>query len=138
VAVVRTTLPEPQAALSIPLEEHAFLFYASNFVFRPDDLPEAGHEYSTHVLFHWIRARPGSPLHHALSAFSQASFGRARKVPQAIEDASRAYVRAIGETHKAVSQQSTTDSDQLLLTIMLMGTYEVCYTPSPFTPSPAD
>lgn len=116
--------------MSIPLEDHAFLFYAANFVFRTDDLPEAGHEYNTHVLYHWIRARPGSPLHHALSAFSHASFGRARKVPRAIEEAGRAYVRAIGETHVAVGGQGGRDgadseSDQLLLTIMLMGAYEV-------------
>ena len=58
-----------------------------NFMFRLEDLPEIGHEYSNYVIFGWARARPGSSLHAAFSALSHAVFGRARHTNKALEDA---------------------------------------------------
>lgn len=101
-------------------------------MFRLEDLPDIGHEYSNYVLFNWVRAQPGSSLHVALSALSHAVFGRARHVNKAIEDADRAHAQSIIKTSKGMremKEMSSESIDQLLVAIMLMGTYEVCLVP---------
>lgn len=107
------------------------MYWIAGHVFRPDDLSEPGHEYNVHVLEHWVRAKPGSSLHLALTALSHAVFGRAKNVPKAIAEGERAYVSALNRTKLAVSRQEEESTDSLLLTTMLMGFYEV----PPRTPS---
>lgn len=123
--MARSPLHIPKA-LSIPVEVHAFHYWMENFIFRLDDLPDIGHEYSTYVLSYWARARPGSSLHLALSALSHAVFGRARQVSKAIEDADKIHAQGIVRTHKELKELSDESIDQLLITIMLMSSYEVC------------
>ena len=94
-------------------------------MFRLDDLPDIGHEYGSYVIFNWIRARPGSSLHLALSAVSHAVFGRARQVDEAIEKADSAHAQSIVKTHREMKVLSNESIDQLLVTTMLMSTYEV-------------
>jgi hypothetical protein len=95
-------------------------------MFKVDDLPDIGHEYGTYVLSHWNRAQPGSSLHLAFSALSHAVFGRARWVNKAIEDADRSHAQSIVRTQEEMKEFSNESIDQLLVSIMLMGTYEVC------------
>ena len=100
-------------------------------MFRLEDLPDIGHEYGNYVLFNWVRARPGSSLHVALSALSHAVFGRARHENKALENAGKAQALSIVKTSKEmmeVKQVSSQSIDQLLVATMLMGTYEVSLT----------
>ena len=123
------TSPSISTALSTPIEVQAFHYWIENFMFRLEDLPDIGHEYSNYVIFNWIRAQPGSSLHVSLSALSHAVFGRARHVNKAIQDADRAHAQSIIKTSKDmrdVKEMSTENIDQLLVAIMLMGLYEVC------------
>ncbi|KAK6431510.1 hypothetical protein LTR95_012326, partial [Oleoguttula sp. CCFEE 5521] len=114
----------PRSALGLSLEEHAFLHWTAQCVFRHDDLSEPGHEYNVHVLQHWIEAKPGSSLHFALSALSLAFFGRSRHAPAAVKDAERAYCRALARTQRVVCGEEKETINHLLLTAMLMGTFE--------------
>ena len=95
-------------------------------MFRLDDLPDIGHEYNSFVISHWARARPGSGLHLALSALSHAVFGKARNVNKALEDADKFHAQSIMKTHKEMNELSAENIDQLLVTIMLMSSFEVC------------
>jgi hypothetical protein len=97
-------------------------------MFRLEDLPDIGHEYSAYVIFHWARARPGSGLHLALFAFSHAVFGRANHVEKALEDADRVHAQSIvtmQEEMEDMEQSSDEKIDQLLVTTMLMSSYQV-------------
>jgi hypothetical protein len=121
--------PSLSYALSLPIDVQSFHYWVENFMFRLDDLPDIGHEYSNYVIFTWVRAHPGSSLHVSLFALSHAVFGRARRVSKAIEDADRAHAQSIIKTSKDMrdmKEMSGEDIDQLLVATMLMGTYEVC------------
>ena len=110
------------------MDVQAFHYWLENWMFRLEDLPEIGHMYSEHVLFHWARARPGSGLHLALFAFSHAVFGRANHVERALEEADKAHAQSIVATQKEMEdleQLSDERIDQLLVTTMLMSSYQV-------------
>jgi hypothetical protein len=116
----------PQAAHALDVQ--AFHYWLENWMFRLEDLPEIGHMYSEHVLFHWARARPGSGLHLALFTFSHAVFGRANHVEKALEVAERAHAQSIAAIQKEMEdleQLSDENIDQLLVTTMLMSSYQV-------------
>jgi hypothetical protein len=119
--------PQIPQQLSHPLQEQAFYYWIENFMFRLDDLPNIGHEYTAHVLSHWIRAKPGSSLHWAFSAISHAVFGKKRGVVKAIQVAEKSHEMAIVKTHQDMKQLSSESIDELLITIMLMSSYEVCF-----------
>ncbi|KAF2836631.1 hypothetical protein M501DRAFT_1018970 [Patellaria atrata CBS 101060] len=116
-----STIPSP---LSLPLETHALHYWARNFAFRLEELPDIGHEYSSYVLLVLARARPDSSIHHALSAFSHAVFGRARQFANAMQIADTAYARGIVKTYREMNTMDNEGIDQLLITIMLMNSYE--------------
>jgi hypothetical protein len=117
--------PSPPDALSTPIEIKAFHYWMENFTFRLDDLPDIGHEYGSYVLLYWNRARSYSSLHLALSALSHAVFGRAKQVSKAVESAQRIHAQTIVSTKKDMDEVSDESIDQLLVAVMLMGTYEV-------------
>ena len=119
--------PSPPDGLSTPIEIQAFHYWRENFIFGLDELPDFGHEYGSYVLFYWNRARSDSSLHLALSALSHAVFGRARQVSQALEQAKRIHAQAIVSTKKDMNEVSEETIDQLLVAIMLMGSYAVCF-----------
>jgi len=114
-----------QPALSFPLEIHALNYWMKYFVTRPDELPEVGHEYFTHVLPLWEDAAPDSCIYLALAAVSHAAFGRARQTDKAIEDAVRLYTRTIAKTNDEIRSPPDDGLDQLIMSIMLLGFYEV-------------
>ena len=98
-------------------------------MFRMEDLPDFGHEYNAYVLSYWARAQPGSSLHLALFAFSHALFGRANHVLKAIENADRAHARALVKMQDDMEDMNGVSDemiDQLLVTTMLMSSYQVC------------
>ena len=118
--------PSASRALSQPIDGQALSYFVANFVFRPDDLPDIAHEYSTYVLLSWARAWPDSSIHAALYALSHAMYGRARQVDVALTDAEKLYASSIVQVRKEMANPSTQqDIDHLLFTIMLMGFYEV-------------
>lgn len=124
-------LPSPSNPISPrhSLDVQAFHYWLENFMFRLEDLPDIGHEYNTHVVFHWTRARPGSSLHLALFAYSHVVFGRANHVERAFEDADKAHAQALvtmQQEMKDFDQLSDGKIDQLLVTTMLMSSYQVC------------
>jgi hypothetical protein len=67
-------------------------------------------------------------LHLGLFAYSHAVFGRANRVEKALEDADRAHSQAIVTMQKEMEdfeQLPDENIDQLLITTMLMSSYQV-------------
>jgi hypothetical protein len=124
VAIVKLPVAAPQTALSVSLDEQAFQYWAQTNVSHAECLHEAAHEWHTYVLPYWMKAKPGSCLHLAVSTLSRAVFGRARNVPQALVQAGRSYAQCLARTQQAVSGQLNESMDELLLTTMLMGYFE--------------
>lgn len=113
-----------QPALSLPLEMHALYYYAESISMEKNKLGDACYEYSSHVLHYWDLARPGSCLRLALTAYSHAVIGRNRGVRQALSLAQIVYAKAVEEIQKAMSRISSDTIHQVMLAIMLMGSYE--------------
>ncbi|PON25479.1 hypothetical protein TGAM01_v205773 [Trichoderma gamsii] len=113
-----------QPALLLPLEMHALYYYAESVSMERDKLGDACYEYSSHVLHYWNLARPGSCLRLALTAYSHAVIGRNRGVRQALGLAQRVYAKAVVEIQKAMSGISSDTIYQMILAMMLMGSYE--------------
>jgi len=124
VAIVKQPPAAPQTALSISLDEQAFQYWVQTNVSHAEYLHEAAHEWHTYVLPYWMKAKPGSCLHLAVSTLSRAVFGRARNVPQALVQAGKSYAQCLARTQQAVSGQLHESMDELLLTTMLMGYFE--------------
>ncbi|KAL6887041.1 hypothetical protein GGI43DRAFT_417508 [Trichoderma evansii] len=113
-----------QPALSLPLEIHALYYYAESVSMKRYMLGDACYEYSSHVLHHWELAEPGSCLRLALTAYSHAVIGRNRGVRQALSLAQKVYAKAVREIQKATRRISGDTIDQVMLAMMLMGSYE--------------
>jgi len=120
----KTSIPAPQPAITLSLDDQAFQYWATTNTTQADTLHEAAHEWHTHVIPHWRKAKPGSCIHLAVSTLSRAVFGRARGVPQALAQADRSYAQCLYKTQQAVGGQSHEDMDELLLTTMMMGYFE--------------
>jgi hypothetical protein len=124
IIATRPSLPTPEAALTLTLDEHAFQYWAQTNVSQADTLHEAAHEWHTYVIPYWKQAKPGSCLHLAVSTLSRAVFARARNVPEALVQADRSYAQCLYKTQQAVGGQSHENMDELLLTTMMMGYFE--------------
>ena len=123
-AALTSSLPP---SVSIPVELHAFHYWAENFTRCPDDMPDIEHEVNSYALSSWGQAEPGSSLHLAVSAFSLAIFGRTRRIHKVLEKADKFYAQSIVKMQKEITDLSNERIDQLLITTMLMTNYEVCY-----------
>jgi hypothetical protein len=124
ITTTRISLPPPQAALTLSLDDQAFQYWAQTNVTQADTLHEAAHEWHTHVMPYWMKSKPGSCIHLAVSTLSRAVYARARGVPQALALADRSYSQCLYKTQQAVGGQSHENMDELLLTTMMMGYFE--------------
>lgn len=115
---------ELQPALPLPLDMHALYYYAESVSMEKDRLGDACYEYNSHVLHYWNLAKPDSCLRLALTAYSHAVIGRNRGVRQALCLAQRVYAKAVVEIQKAMSGISSDTIYQVILAMMLMGSYE--------------
>lgn len=111
--------------MNVPVELHAFNYWATNYGAWSDDLLDVGHEYGTYALNHWHHVRSDSSVHLALTAFSLAVFGRARRVNSALEIAGKFYTRSIIKTQREINQISSDTVEQLLIATTLMASYDV-------------
>jgi hypothetical protein len=100
-------------------------YWVENFVFGFDDIPEIGHEYTSYLLPSRDRAHQGSALRLALSALTHAIFGRTRRVDKALKDANMLYSQAITRMEAEVKGVTPEDMDEPLITMILMGSFEV-------------
>jgi len=114
---------------------HAVNYFVHNFLCQPHEIPEVGHEYTCHILIHWQFDKQDSCLSMAIQAFAHAVFGRKRKLPEAVVEAKRLAEVAVDRVNAEVKEVGQWDErdgrfDQLMLAIMLMGSFEV--NPFPF------
>lgn len=108
------------------MSTHVMSYWVENFLFRQDELPDMGHEYTIYVLQHWTKAEAGSSLNLAVNALSHAVFGKTKMVEEATCHADKLHVQSIARTYEEMKDLNRGDEniDQLLLAIMLMSTYE--------------
>ncbi|KAI9661610.1 MAG: hypothetical protein M1821_008848 [Bathelium mastoideum] len=118
---VKRSLPP---SLSITVELHAFHYWAENFTYVPDDLPDIEQEYNSYALSAWNRAKPGSTLHLAVSAYSLAVFGRTRRMYKILEVADKYYTSSVVKMREEIQELSNERIDQLLISTILMTSYE--------------
>lgn len=108
----------------LSVEVKALQYFAANFVFRPEDLPDIGHEYVTYIFPYWVCSPKGSSLHLALYALAHATYGRAVQDGETIAEADRLYGRSIETLRQTMPTARNSDINDLLLTIMIMAFYE--------------
>ena len=113
------------ASLSFPVELQAFNYWIENFTAWPNDLVDFGHEYCTHALRHWNHTQPDSGLHLAVSSFSLAVFGQAKRCDKALQAADKFYARWIIRARGEIEELSEEKIDELLIATMLMAGYDV-------------
>ncbi|KAF2716161.1 hypothetical protein K431DRAFT_26331 [Polychaeton citri CBS 116435] len=123
----RSPMIEIGRPLSQSIAEQALNFWAYEWLHRYPGVPEIGHECGDHVLDQWKRASPDSSCHLALSAVSQAVFGRVRNDDKAFKGATLSYLQCIRKTRSevAAAKPSAEEMDQLLVSVMLMSSFEV-------------
>lgn len=120
-------LPCISSALHLPLEIHALNYWVANFALDTTDVPDFGLEYSSYVVSYWKSASRDSSLHLALLALAYGVFGRARRSHMAIETAIRFFSKALTKVKAEIKDVASENVDPLLLTIMLMGSFEVSF-----------
>ncbi|KAI2609212.1 hypothetical protein GGR54DRAFT_389078 [Hypoxylon sp. NC1633] len=115
----------PLSPMSLSVgEDDVFRFWADNFLFREDEIPEFARDSVYYTLTYRDRAKPGSSLCLAVSAYSHASYGRAMQVDEKIVDAERLFAKSILIMQSEIHEPTQDNIDELLVTTMLMAYYE--------------
>lgn len=143
VALVAVSHPALFPDLTIPLEVHAVNYWSEKWVSTINNMPRNAFEddYGSYAVLHWNHARPDSCLRLAFLAFTHAVFGRGKWSNLAIENANKYYCNALTSLRvamKDLNKVATEDIDQLLITTMLMASFEVYFTTAIVYPSVAD
>lgn len=118
-------------ALQVPMEVHAVNFWSEMWVptFAVNGVAcNLEDDYGSYAASQWSRAQPGSCLHLALLAVTHAVFGRGRWSSLALERGDKYYGKALTSLSKAMRDPdlvSSEDIDHLLITTMLMASFEV-------------
>ena len=136
-------VPSPgsiQPALSLPLEMHTLYYCADHFSPEKNMLTEPGQEFVSYVLPYWELAEPDSSLRLAMTAYSNAVFGRNKGVRSALCLAKKTYTKTVKQTLEEMKTLSASTIYQAVLAMMLMGSYEnVMYSlREPSLPPPSD
>lgn len=116
---------------STSLEVHALNYWVETFATWPTELLDFGQEYGSFALGRWSDAGMDTSLHLAVSAFSLAAFGRAKRLDVAIQNAKRVYSEAMTRTREEIARLSNQNIDQLLIATAMMGSYHVCLSSFP-------
>lgn len=111
-------------ALTFPLAVHVLNFLAHEFALIGGG-DEPGQEYFRYIGQHCQLAPEGSSFQLALSAYAHAVFGRRKNVRSALCWAQRVYARCIPRVKEEMACLSSESFDQVLLSTLLMGSYEV-------------
>lgn len=111
------------ATVSFPIDVLSFTYYVRNFLFQPDDLPDFGHGYTVYVLQQWSNSKPDSSLQLAIYSLAHVLFGREKKLQKAIDQAAIYHAQSIKSLEDQIP--GTEDVDSVLITLMLLGNYEV-------------
>lgn len=119
---------------------HALYYCADTFFLERNILAEPGQEFVSHVLPYWEHAEHNSSLRLAMTAYSHAVFGRNKGVRSALCLAEKTYAQTVKQTLEEMKTVSTSTIYQVVLAMMLMGSYEnVMFSlRKPFLPSPPD
>ncbi|KAF2097822.1 hypothetical protein NA57DRAFT_57005 [Rhizodiscina lignyota] len=110
--------------LNLPLSVYATYYYVSNHTDYRDNLPEISNGHAKYIPSRWIRSNPESAFHLVMTAISHATFGRAKHSAAAVAEGHKIYQQALSYTKRALNDALQVMSDELLLTVMVMCTYE--------------
>jgi hypothetical protein len=126
----------PQS-LDSSLEEEALFHYVQDRLGTPFSTPHGVSSYLKQFLLHSGPTKVNSSLNSAIQAVSLAVFGRNQSHSTASSAATRKYVQALSETRLAILHPEQATTDQILLAVMLLNSYEVCTVPGNFRSFPS-
>lgn len=112
-------------SLSLPLEVYALNYWVANFTSWPSGLQDIEREFGASALRLWDHCHPRSALRLSVSAFALAKFGQAMRSAKAIQGAEVVYGRSIKRMQVEMACLSGETIDQLLVSTLLMGVYDV-------------
>jgi hypothetical protein len=123
------TIARPRTLVSAPLTFSPALEYVNywmaHYASPIDDFQGIGLNYSSFITEHWKRASPDSSFNSALLAVAHAAYGRARGIHKLIDDGALLYGQTLAKVKSEIETLAPGDFDQLLITVMLMSTFEV-------------
>jgi hypothetical protein len=119
--------------LDVSLEEQALTYFVRS---RMDTSLSQPHTLATYMKQHFLNAIPSgtsSSLTLAIHAVALAVFDQKKSNPDVFAASTAKYAQASSKTSLAISDPEQATSDQLLLTVMQLNSYEVCTMKRSFT-----
>lgn len=115
----------PLRGLSVPLEDQATYYFFYNFVSQD---PASLQTYS-HVMPTVYRQNSSfNALPNIIEAIGLAGVSNVKQAPQLMAAAGMKYTRALRAITASIQDPKEASTDQTLITIMLLGLFEVLYT----------
>lgn len=111
--------------LDIPLELQAFTFFAHRWIENPESDFNYMWTFFDHRGLQFEFPNPKSCLGLAIAAVSLAFFSNTRVIPSAVTSGNLRYVQALTKTKETLSDPEQVKTDDSLLTVMALNTYEV-------------
>jgi len=110
-------------SLSEPLENQAIIYFVRGWI-EPDTLVDAVVDDVGSIL-HKSTQAPKSTLNLAITAVSLAVFGKTKKSEVALATSREKYTQALGSAKQSIANTSQATSDEMLLSVMMLASYEV-------------
>ena len=125
----------PPRGLSVPLEDQATYFFFYNFVSQD---PASLQTYSHVMPTVYKQSSSFNALPNIIEAIGLAGVSNIRQAPQLMAAASIKYARALRAITASIQDSKEASTDQTLITVMLLGLFEVSYTSTWFLDSDSD
>ena len=109
-------------SLQIPVEDHAASFFFDNYVLEPSKTCMSVYEFLPAL---YSRNIGKNALHCIVTALGLAGLSHHSKEEQLMADARTWYTSALHMTNNALRDPSTMKADQTLISVILLGVYEV-------------
>jgi hypothetical protein len=112
--------------LEVSAEQQAVCFFFSNYILEPSKSVKSVYDY----LPAFYNPEPGkSPLSCAIVALGLAGLSYRRSEPSLLSASKSAYSSALCLTNEALRNPVTAVTDATLISVLLLGLYEVCLHP---------
>jgi hypothetical protein len=109
--------------LEIPAEQQAVCFFFSNYVLEPSKSGKSVYDYLPTFYNHELGK---SPLSCGIAALGLAGLSYRRSDPSLLSASKSVYSSALRLTNEALRNPVTAVTDATLISVLLLGLYEVC------------
>lgn len=112
-----------RSILEVPAEQQAVWFFFSNYVLEPSNASKSVYDYVPAV---YNKESEKSALSCAVAALGLAGLSYRRSERCLFDAAKSMYSSALHLTNEALRDSATAATDTTLITVLLLGLYEVC------------